>query len=201
VLTAGWIQDRWKFEVSQFTGREPDEDRYDIERPRMDSTALRISWNPGPRWALQASWADVESPEQLEPEVDERRLSASALYGRDLGGGRSLSLTLAWGRKEPSDGAATNAVALEGAFVPARDWQLFGRAEWLETHELGEQHEDVNEVAKLSAGLRREFALGDRSRIAVGALYSLNRVDDALRPSYGGNPDGAMVFVQLFAGT
>ena len=47
VVTAGWVQGRWKLEASQFTGREPDEDRYDIERPRMDSTALRASWNPG----------------------------------------------------------------------------------------------------------------------------------------------------------
>ena len=201
VLTAGWIQDRWKLEFSQFTGREPDENRYDIERPRMDSTALRVSWNPGVRWALQASWADVESPEQLEPEVDERRISASALYGRDLGGGRELSATLAWGRKELSEGSATNAIALEGAFEPARDWQVFGRIEWLETHELGEHHEDLDEVAKLSAGLRREFALGDRARVALGALYSLNRVDDSLRPSYGGNPHGAMVFLQFLAGT
>ena len=88
VLTAGWVQGRWKLEASQFTGREPDEDRYDIERPRMDSTALRASWNPGDNWSLQASWADVESPEQLEPEVDEERLSASVLYGRELDGGR-----------------------------------------------------------------------------------------------------------------
>ncbi|HEX9708335.1 MAG TPA: hypothetical protein VGA24_11920 [Steroidobacteraceae bacterium] len=80
VITAGWVTDRWKFEASQFTGREPDEDRYDIERPRLDSTALRASWNPGDRWSVQLSWADVESPEQLEPEVDETRNSASAIY-------------------------------------------------------------------------------------------------------------------------
>ena len=201
VLTAGWIEGGWKLEVSQFTGREPDEDRYDIERPRMDSTALRVSWNPGEQWALQASWADVESPEQLEPEIDERRISASALYGHDLAGGRSLSATLAWGRKEPSEGEPTNAIALEGAFVPARDWQVFGRIEWLETHELGEHHEDVNEVARLSVGLRREFPVGDKFRLALGALYTLNQVDDALRPSYDGNPDGAMVFLQFLAGT
>ena len=125
VVTAGWVQGRWKFEASQFTGREPDEDRYDIERPRMDSTALRASWNPGDHWSLQASWADVESPEQLEPEVDEERLSASVLYGRDLDGGRSWSATFAWGHKNPNEGDATNALALEAAYVPAANWQLF----------------------------------------------------------------------------
>ena len=196
VITAGWVQDAWKFEVSQFTGREPDENRYDIERPRMDSTALRASWNPGENWSLQASWADVKSPEQLEPGVDVQRLSASALYGT-----RSWSATLAWGHKNPSEGESTDAVAIEAAYSASRDWQLFARAEWLETNELGEDHLDVHEVAKLSIGARREFPLGERVRLGVGALYSLNDVDAALEPSYGGSPDGAMVFVQFIAGT
>jgi hypothetical protein len=202
VLTAGWVQGRWKLEASQFTGREPDEDRYDIERPRMDSTALRVSWNPGEDWALQASWADVESPEQLEPEVDEERLSASALYGRDLDGGRSWSATLAWGRKDPSEGDSTDALALEAAWVPAADWQLFARAEWIESPELGEDHHDIHEVAKLSVGALREFELTERLRLGLGALYTIDDVDAALAPSYGGaNPNGAMAFLRFYAGT
>jgi hypothetical protein len=201
VLTAGWVQGGWKLEASQFTGREPDEDRYDIERPRMDSTALRASWNPNENWSLQASWADVESPEQLEPEVDEERLSASALYGRDLGGGRSWSATLAWGHKNPNEGDATNAYALEAAYVPAADWQLFARAEWIETHELGDDHHDIHEVGKLSVGGLREFPVTERVSLGLGALYTLNEIDRELRPSYGGSPNGAMVFLRFFAGT
>jgi hypothetical protein len=202
VVTAGWVQGGWKFEASQFTGREPDEDRYDIERPRMDSTALRASWNPGDNWSLQASWADVESPEQLEPDVDEERLSASLLYGRALDGGRSWSATLAWGHKNPNEGESTDALALEAAWEPAADWQLFARAEWIESPELGEDHHDIHEVAKLSVGARREFELTERLRLGVGALYTVNDVDAALAPSYGGShPNGAMVFVQFIAGT
>jgi hypothetical protein len=201
VLTAGWVRDAWKLEASRFTGREPDEDRYDIERPRLDSTALRVSWAPGANWSLQASWADVESPEQLEPEVDQERLSASALYGRDLGGGRSWSATLAWGHKEPTEGPATDAIALEGAWTPAADWQLFARAEWIESNELGEDHHDVHEVAKLSVGARREFPVTEHVRLGVGALYTFNEVASALEPAYGGSPAGAMLFLQFVAGT
>ena len=202
VVTAGWIQDSWKLEVSQFTGREPDEDRYDIERPRMDSTALRTSWNPDANWSLQASWADVESPEQLEPEVDEKRMSASALYGRDLGGGRTWSATIAFGRKNPNHGDTTDAFAFEAAWVPAVDWQLFARAEWIETHELGDDDHGIHEVSKLTVGARRDFALTERLRLGLGALYAFNDVDAGLAPSYGGaNPNGAMVFVQFLAGT
>ena len=122
VVTAGWVQDAWKFEASQFTGREPDENRYDIEKPRMDSTSLRASWNPGERWSLQASWADLKSPEQLEPEIDETRLSASAIFTDTVGDEGWWSATLAWGWKEPTGHEATNAVALEAAFAPRSEW-------------------------------------------------------------------------------
>ena len=50
VLTAGWVKDTWKVEVSRYQGREPNEDRFDIERderlwdsrlPRDDRGRLR----------------------------------------------------------------------------------------------------------------------------------------------------------------
>ena len=202
VFTAGLVHGRWKLEASRFTGREPDEDRYDIERPRMDSTALRASWNPGAHWSLQASWADIESPEQLEPEVDQERISASALYGRDLGGGRSWSMSFAWGHKNPTHDESTDALVVEAAWSPATHWQVFARAEWIETNELGEDHHEIHEVGKVSVGGRREWALAERMNVALGALYTVNDVKDALAPSYGGgHPEGAMLFVQFLAGS
>ncbi len=200
VITAGFVRDDWKFEASQFTGREPDENRYDIERPRMDSTSLRASWNPGERWSLQASWADVESPEQLEPEIDESRLSASALFTAAVGNGGWWSATLAWGRKDPTGHEPTNAVALEAAYAPNLEWLVFARAEWIESHELGPD-EEIHDAGKLSVGARREFQLGDHIRLGLGALYTLNAIPGALEASYGGSPDGAMIFLQFSAGT
>jgi hypothetical protein len=200
VITAGWVRDRWKFEASQFTGREPDEDRYDIERPRLDSTALRASWNPGDRWSLQLSWADVESPEQLEPEIDETRLSTSAIYTVALDDERSWSTTLAWGYKNPNEGESTNAIAFETAYAPAPDWTLFGRAEWVETHELTPT-EELFEVGKMSVGAIREFRVTESVRLGLGALYSFNTVERELEAAYGGSPEGAMIFLQFTAGT
>ena len=70
----------------RFRGREPDEKRWDIERPRLDSTAVRLSWNPTPEWALQTSWAHEHSPEQLEPDDNQTKWSASAIHTRYLDG-------------------------------------------------------------------------------------------------------------------
>jgi hypothetical protein len=199
VLTAGFVRGAWKLEASQFTGREPDEDRFDIERPRMDSTAVRASWNPTPHWSLQASWADLESPEQLEPEVDESRVSASVTYTQALADDRWWSATLAWGRKNPTEGETTDALALEAAWAPARDWLVFARGESLETHDLGPT-EAVFDVAKISFGALRDFRVRERFRIGLGALYSFNDVASALEPSYGAHPDGSMIFVRFVAG-
>ncbi len=46
VITAGLVVGGVKVEGSRFNGREPDERRYNIETGPLDSTALRLSWNP-----------------------------------------------------------------------------------------------------------------------------------------------------------
>jgi len=199
VLTAGVVTDFWKLEASRFTGREPDEDRYDIERPRMDSTAVRASWNPTRHWSLQVSWADIESPEQLEPEHDEDRLSASASYSAVREDGRGWTASVAWGRKKPIGEHASDALVAELAVMPAAGWQLFGRAEHIETHDLTPL-EETFDAGKLSLGVLRDFRVGRRVSLGIGALHSFNFVPGALEASYGGDPDGTMVFIRFVAG-
>src|SRR5687768_4862072 len=45
VMTAGVVWDRLKLEASAFRGQEPDEDRWDIEKPRLDSWSGRLTFN------------------------------------------------------------------------------------------------------------------------------------------------------------
>src|SRR5256885_9076803 len=54
-ISAGMQWRNVKIEGSVFTGREPDEERYDFDRPRFDSYSGRISWNPTPDLAFQVS--------------------------------------------------------------------------------------------------------------------------------------------------
>ena len=74
VVTAGVVLDTWKVEASAFKGREPDQYRYDIEAPQLDSFSGRVSWNPIRELSLQASWGRLHSPEQLEPGQKRRPL-------------------------------------------------------------------------------------------------------------------------------
>ncbi|HLZ77386.1 hypothetical protein, partial [Phenylobacterium sp.] len=130
VVTGGFVHGDWKIEASAYNGREPDQHRYDIETGALDSTAVRLSWNPSAHWALQASWADEISPEQLEPGVDQHKVSASAIYTVPFGDRGWWSTTAAWGRRS-SLGTDLDAWVLESAVKPNPAWTVFGRAERL----------------------------------------------------------------------
>lgn len=200
VVTAGWVHDRFKLEASIFRGREPDQDRYDIETGDLDSWSVRASWNPTPNWALQVSRADVVSPEQLEPDEDEVRWSASALYTAPFMDG-DWSLTAAFGRKIDDHDVARDAWLAEASISPDGRWTAFLRAERIETAELqaghGGGHGDTYMVSRLSLGLVRDFRLDETTTLGIGAGYTFNAVPEALEADYGGDPDGAMVFVRL----
>jgi hypothetical protein len=198
VITAGWVHHRFKLEVSGFRGREPDEDRYDIESPDIDSVAVRASWNPGEHLSLQASWADIESPEQLEPEEDERRWSVSASYSRPLGDERWWSATLAAARKDRSDGRDLDAGLVELAVRPRARWTLFLRGEWVESDDLGTVvHGSIEDVGKLTVGAIHDWELRESVRLGLGLSYSQSWVPASLEDSYQGDPQAVMAFVRL----
>jgi hypothetical protein len=196
VVTAGYIHDNWKLEASRFRGREPDEHRFDIEHPKLDSTSVRLSWNPDRNWALQASWADVTSPEQLHPQENVRRWSASAIYTVPVGEAGYWSSTAAWGRRTSEHGDL-DGYALESAVKLNPRWTLFGRAERIATDELTATGE-VFTVGKASLGAIRDFPVSRRLSVGLGALYAVNFVPGGLSAAYGrSHPQGAMGFVRL----
>jgi hypothetical protein len=201
VVTGGWVHADWKVEASRFTGREPDQKRYDIETPRLDSTSVRFSWNPTPNWSFQTSWAELISPEALEPNLNEHRLSASAIYTRKVGANGMWSTTLAWGRKERSDRVNSDALVFETSFKPDTVWTVFSRAERLETDELdahaGHAHGDLETVGKLSFGAVHDWRLAGHTRLGLGGLYTFNFIPKALEHAYGNSPHGAMAFARL----
>src|SRR5688572_11744296 len=85
VVTAGVASRIWRIEASAFRGEEPDEDRWDIETPRLDSWSLRATLTPSPNWAAQVSYGRLEQPEALHPGEDEGRTTASVHYNSGTG--------------------------------------------------------------------------------------------------------------------
>jgi hypothetical protein len=195
VATFGLVRNDWKLEISQFTGREPDQFRFNFDHPRMDSTSARLSYNPDEHWSLQVSWGHLNSPEQLEPGLDETRTTASATYATDVGEEGSLAATLAWGLKSLSDGQRLNGLLAEAEYKPASLWTVFSRAEWVENAELVPGQ--VSRVGEFSVGGIRDFALDEHWKFGLGALYAFDFPPG--HAGYGSAPHGAMAFVRLLA--
>ena len=197
VVTGGLVLDRVKLEVSRFNGREPDQHRWNIEAGPLDSTAVRLSWNPTRTLSLQGSWGHFTGPEQLEPGVDQKRWSASALYADEIAPGWKLAGTLAWGRKtieHHDDDAYVAEASLKHA-----NWTIFGRGEVTENRELIDvEHGPAYRVGKVSLGAVRDFRIADHLSLGAGGLFAVNFVPDALAPLYRGHhPVGTMGFVRL----
>jgi hypothetical protein len=210
VATLGWIQGDVKLEGSVFTGREPDEDRWDLETPKMDSWSFRATWNPAPDWSLQVSRGHLHSPEQLDPGSDADRTTASAIWNRPRPDG-NLQTTLAWGRNARDPGETTDSWLLESALAFAGRHTLFGRVERQENDELfghgGHEHDGAEphadeafNVGKLSAGYLYDALTTEIYKVGVGALGSVALVPDELEDVYGDTPFSGMVFLRVMLG-
>jgi len=210
VATLGLIYRGVKVEGSLFTGREPDQHRWDIERPRFDSWSARVSWNPTANVSMQASHGFIKSPELLHLDVDVRRTTASLTYNRAFGAGGAKGnwqTSFAWGRNDPSHsdhGHRTDAFLLDSAVTLGRN-TLFGRVENVDKDELFADDEAnpladrVFNVTKASLGYYRSIPMGDLA-FHVGGLVSKYRLPQALQGTYGSDPTSFMLFVRIKLG-
>ena len=200
VVTAGFATRTWKLEGSAFKGREPDQHRWDIEAPKLDSWSARAFWNPTPNWSFQASTGHLHSPEQLHPDEDEQRTTVSASYNRPLAQQGNFAATVAWSLKDQRPGPSLNGWLAEASLRLENRHILFGRLEREDESELFAEgdplHHQIITVNKLSLGYAYEMPLVTNVRVALGGLASAYAFPDRLKPYYGG--DGVKSFM-LFA--
>lgn len=199
VATLGYIWDRVKLEASIFTGREPDESRWDFEKPRFDSYAARLSWNPTAAWALQGSYGTLDSPEQLEPGVDTQRGTMSASY-HAAWDQCQWQTTVAWGVNVHDPGHTLHGFLLESALSIKKTHTVFGRAETAAKDELFPEgdplHGNVFHVAKVSLGYIYDWPAWRRVQWGIGGLGSLSFVPNQLEDVYDETPVSFMIFAR-----
>ncbi|HST30393.1 MAG TPA: heavy metal-binding domain-containing protein [Chthoniobacterales bacterium] len=202
VATAGIQWRTVKVEGSVFTGREPDEDRYDFDRPRFDSFSGRISWNPTPELALQFSHAYIESPEALEPELNRHRTTASVIYNKRLGPDSNWASSLVWGQNDDTHEGKTESVLIETDYQRERD-TIYGRFEWVQKsgNELVLAPRDLDEIFDVTAvsfGYVRDLSHGNAIDVGLGGQITLDFWPGELDRYYGGGPGyGFQVFLRL----
>ena len=199
VLTAGIVYGDWKLEGSLFNGREPDQYRYGFDPVRLNSQSARLSWNPAENWSFQASYGFIKSPEQLEPDVDQHRITASAIYNRKFDGG-DWQTTLAWGENDNSPGPKLDAYLLESA-INIGAHTIFGRVENVDKNELFEAPDPLAgrtfNVSEFSLGYVYDIPVGAHLSLGLGTMGTLYDYPGALDAAYGSSPGSYMLFTRL----
>lgn len=202
VVTAGVVLNNVKLEASTFKGREPDQYRYDIEAPKLDSYSARATWNPTKELSMQVSWGHLVSPEGLEPNMNENRTTASATYTTPFGNGNLWSSTLAWGRKALQPGPTLDGFLLESELIFKNNWTFFMRAERVKENELladipAFATPPIFWVDKVSVGGIYDWPIAKNLKFGLGALVSKYGIPDVAKPYYGSDPTSYMVFFRL----
>jgi hypothetical protein len=211
VATLGVRYKIFKLDGSIFTGREPGEARYGFDRATFDSYAFRLSANPHPQWALQASGAYMISPEASHPEENVRRYTASALHSLPFGGENSfLTSSLVWGynqgEEEHGAGQAHEAhnehsVTLESNLQRDR-FALYGRYEWIQKSARELQVPRYPEgtifaINALTLGTNYTVYRGFNTNFALGVQASVYKADSRLDPIYGNTPFSGQVYLRV----
>ena len=201
VVTTGVVIDRFKLEASAFNGREPDEDRWDIQFAALDSWSLRVSAAPTRNWAAQYSYGRLEHPEALEP-GSEHRQTASVEYNRPLSAG-NWATTLVWGRKNKLlDNSVQNSYLLESTVNFQRRNYAYTRLELVDKDELFPQaatHPSYRIGAYTFGGVR-DLVQNHHWQIGLGADVTFYSKPAALDPVYGSGPISFHVFLRVRPG-
>lgn len=193
VVTAGIADPRWQVETSAFRGREPDERRWNIETPALDSWSVRATWTPTPNVAASLSHGFLHQPEALHPGENERRTIATVNYAD-----ARLAVTAAWSHKVVGHHAYDAYFGEANYDLTPRD-ALFGRIESVTNSEL--LGDDIAyHIGKATLGYAHSVPLGPFS-LALGGSGSLYTKPAALDAVYGRAPKSFTVFAKLSLGS
>jgi hypothetical protein len=189
VATLGAQWRNVKLEGSIFTGREPDEDRYDFDRPRFDSYSGRLSWNPTQNLALQISFGYIKSPEVIDPELNRHRTTASAIYNLPLGNDSNWSNSFVWGQNNDTGQGKTQSFLVESDYQRGRNTVYF---RWEHVEKSGEElvlnpgaDTRIFPVGAYTLGYVRDLSHGNGVDIGLGTQFTINNRPDTLDRYYG----------------
>jgi hypothetical protein len=207
VVTVGLTHGIVRIETSGFHGQEPGENKWNIHQGDIDSWSTRLTVQPGQNWSAQYSYGRLTSPEQLFPNENQARTTASVMYNRPFKTG-NLAGTALWGRtRSIPDNSKENSYLLEATlnflhrnYVWTR-MENAGRSNELLIGENplppGFMESPLTHVQAYTFGYDREFNLVPHLASAIGSQFTVYGVGAPLQPIYGTDPIGVNVFVRL----
>ncbi len=204
VVTVGIRAFKATLEGSAFHGREPDENRWDLEQGSIDSYAGRLTVRPGGGLTMQLSAARRKDPEAIE-EGDQTRQTGSIEYMKTTTGG-FLAASLILGRNLLPGDQIEWGNGLEATWKFRERNFLYGRIESVDR----DRYELVNKTQRPAnvpparttvqagtIGYVRDLPRLQETECGAGAGVTVYRFDQALTPTYGGGPVSLQVFLRV----
>ena len=211
VFTTGFTYRWFKLEGSVFNGREPDENRYDIEANPWTSRSARLSFAPNSNWSMQVSHGFLRNPEPLE-EGDVRRTTASISYNKPLSRGY-WATSLIWGRNHESHSGEIfnlNGYVAESTVNFQDKNYLYTRLELVDKNQLLRDadrlllgitdHHPSFRIGAYTFGGAHDFYATEKLRVAIGTDVTFYSKPATLDPIYGDNPVSYRLFLRFRPG-
>lgn len=210
VVTAGIYTRALKLEGSIFNGREPDQDRTDIDfahrAPVLDSYSARLTFNPTADVSLSSWYGYLRTPEALEPNVSQHRMGAAILTEHRMWSMGEWSSGLIYSANLYSnDSRLSNSVLLETTMDFDGKNAVFARGEYvvkspadLDVPVPSPPTPDRFPIGSVVAGYVREVWSG-RGPVAIGLGFAgiLDVIPGSLGPWYATRtPGGFAIFLR-----
>lgn len=208
VVTTGFTYRWFKLEGSIFNGREPGENRYNLEANPWTSRSARLSFAPNDNWSMQVSHGFLRNPEALEP-GDVRRTTASISYNRRFDRG-SWASSLIWGRNHESHSGEIfnlNGYVAESTVNFLDRNYFYTRLELVDKNQLLRdddrlrlgiaEHHPSFRIGAYTFGGARDVWNTEKTSLAIGSDLTFYSKPSILDSVYGTNPVSWKLFVRL----
>lgn len=207
VVTAGWKYTIFEIEGSAFHGREPDENRWDIEQGSLDSYSGRLWIRPTPELSFQVSSGHLEHPEKIE-EGNQTRSTASIGWQKAFAGGFFSASVIAGRNLTPSGPEWGNTLEWTWKFGAANF--VYGRVESVDRdlYELANKRQRPEDVPPIrtavqaaTLGFVRNLPLLSEAETGVGFDATIYRFTSRLDAVYGSHPVSIHGFLRVRFGS
>jgi len=210
VITLGMVSGPLQLEASTFHGREPNENRWNIDGGEPDSFSSRLTVAPASNFTGQFSMGRINNREALEPDLDTLRTTASIHHNLQFSSGHAAS-SIVWGRNKDMDHGGErifNSYAMESTVnFLKRNW-VWTRIENVDRDRsllAGEspaavhiEEKPIGRVQAYSFGYERDLAVRIPSmNLGLGVQATAYGLTPQLKAVYGNHPVALVAFLHL----
>ncbi len=203
VVTAAIDHGPWIVEGSIFNGREPDENRWNVDFGALDSVSGRVWYRPTERWEFQVSSGHLTHPEELEPGSIQRTTASASWFARKeedftaATAGYGVNATDD-GNRQAMFGELTRHVGLNSVFgrldLVQVETELLLRGTIPTTHDAAVRK---NTVGAFTIGGMRDIVRWRGFEGGLGAAMTFYAVPDPLKATYSQHPVSFQLLFRL----